>query len=66
MDLYGNGVTMVPNVQAVMAWAVSRTDRQRGISMRGATKLSRSGGRVAALLPENTIQGITNVISTYP
>ena len=29
--LYGNGVTIVPNVHAVMAWAVSN-GRQRGIS----------------------------------
>lgn len=53
--LHGNGVTIVPNVHAVMAWAARKSlADNRGISMQEAAKLSGSGGRMTALLPMNT------------
>ncbi len=56
--LHGNGVTIVPNVQAVMAWAARKVLATKGdISKRGATKISGSGGRVIALLPKSGIRG---------
>ena len=56
-DLQGNGVAIVPNVHAVMAWAVNKVDRQGEISLRGAMKLSKNGGRATVLHQRARLRG---------
>ena len=65
-DLYGNGVTIVPKIRAVMARAVrNRSDHKMRYKRAGMrAKPSSVGGRVTVLPTRAQAQGITNVIGT--
>jgi hypothetical protein len=65
--LYGNGVTVVPNVHVVMTWAAQNTRATtRGISGEELRNPRKGGGRVTALQPRNETRGDNECYQTEP